>query len=385
MVTTQPDGGPPVIRHAGTVPRPAATSTASTGTRSRRICSSTTNAASAAADPSPHHTPPGTGTSAPGISAPLRANQISHRAGTAASWAARAPAGSHTAATAAAPTESTTTGAATKAASTFTGTDTKLTPLPSPISSGVTATCVANGIVTASATGCGQPRCSSGRAQRNARNSSPTHAATDSANPACAAMSGSARTTTRTAVANPGIAARGLPAASASKVIPAITAARSTLGCGPATTTIAAIAIAPATTRPRGPALHASATARTAPTTRLKWYPETTTRCTSPVARKSAASSGSIIEVSPTASAGIRPASGCGTASTAVANRSRTCAASRCGSDSAPTVSGGPRALTIAAVNRPASASRSTADTVSRCPAFTSSHSSPLATSSTCQ
>ena len=102
---------------------------------------------------------------------------------------------------------------------------------------GIVTTCAAIGTTSRSAQPRGTPLRCSAVDHAGASRMSPPVASTDSVNPALTDSCGSTNSNRMTAVASAGTQVRVRPVSSASNAMPPITAARSTEGCGPTSTT----------------------------------------------------------------------------------------------------------------------------------------------------
>lgn len=257
----QPGGGQPVngrttaAGRSSVTTRTPATATSASGRRAiTRTRGTSANVATARAIPPPR--PPGQPTVAPGTPAPVRATAAINATGNAATCASRAAALGHTGATSSTRNPSTVAGTTANSASRLHGTATRLTRSVNVTTTGPHTACAAHGTATAAATLAGQPRRANARVQWGARSSSAPVASTDSTKPKLRASPGSTSSRTSAAPASAEGPCRRRPVNSAAKVTSPMTAARSTLGSGRASTTKASTAAAPSSgrARPRTPA-----------------------------------------------------------------------------------------------------------------------------------
>jgi hypothetical protein len=276
----QPRGGQPSIVHdGGSAGRASsATSTAAAAAESprRRPITGQPSAAvsRSAASTSAPDAPAGQSTAAPGSRAACSATTTIHHAASPASRPNNTASGGATAAVTVARTPKIVAGATAGATSRLAGTATMLTCAESRTTTGAHITWAAAGIASASASGRGR-RFASRSLQDGARTRSPPVARTDSTKPYDLASHGSISTSNPTAAQSAGRPRRPRPDASASSPTRPIAAARSTLGCGRASSTKPSRASPASTTAAliRTPA-HRAAT-RTAPHTIARLAPDT--------------------------------------------------------------------------------------------------------------
>jgi len=186
--------------------------------------------------------------------------------------------------------------------------------------------------------------------QPGASTSIPAVASTDSAKPYERASHGSIRSSTRTVPARAASPARRRPVTSTASRITAIMAARSTLGCGRASTTNPTTATNPMTPAARRDRPRPRTTPITTPATIARLAPDTAVRWLSPERRKSSTRSSGIRVVSPTARAGTSPRAAGSRPATACRRSARSPDATDWTADSAEITVGGPRGLSTAAV-----------------------------------
>src|SRR5262249_29080887 len=303
----------------------------------------------------PPTAPPGQDTAETGRCGPCSATQTIHSAGRPPRQATACEPPAQSGDSTAANTPSTVAAGTAGAASRFAGMATRLTNPPTAAITGAVTRLAAAVTANASARPAGSPRLRNPTAQPGARTIRPAVASPDSAKPGDRASSGCQSSKPMTAAPRLGRTARGRPQARATSASTPMAAARSTLGEGRANTTKPTVASPPAAADSRGPAPSRRATKRTAPTTYTRLAPETATRCDSPAVRKSATSTGSIAEVSPTARPGSRPAAPVGRPEAAACSPARSRPATRWPQDGGATASGGPRDATTAVVRSPPS------------------------------
>ncbi len=154
-----------------------------------------------------------------------------------------------------------------------------------PATSGAVTSCAASAMLTASASGRGQPRAARRRDHAGAMTTRAAVADTDSANPTSTASSGAPIKRMMTVADNAGIACLRRCDSTASSAIAPITAARSTLADGCTTTTNPNSVTAASPTAARGPI--SAALNSTAPQTIVTFAPDTAVRCVRPDVRKS--------------------------------------------------------------------------------------------------
>ncbi len=208
----------------------------------------------------------------------------------------------HSGHSAAAAVPTTVIGGITAATARLAATETTLNVPDIPATRGAVTSCAATATLTASASGLGQPRPVRRRDHTGATTTSAAVADTDSAKPTSTASSGAAIISTITLADSTGIACLRRCDTTASKVMPPMTAARSTLADGWTTMTNANRAIAASATAIRGPTN--AAVNNTAPHTIVTFAPDTAVRWVSPAARNSAVVCPVSVEVSPKTSAG---------------------------------------------------------------------------------
>ena len=370
--STQPGGGHPgASERTGTCTRtPTSTAAASTraGPPRRARPASSAVAASSSTAPRP---PAGQDRLAPG-SAPARsATSTSHRHGQPANQASNWPAGSHAGATAAAAKPSTVATGTAGSASTLAGTATRLIRPDSIVITGAVTRWAAAATASASASPGGTRRERSAVAQPGASRSSDAVARTDMAKPASRASRASCTSSASTVAASAGTACRGRPVASETRATAAISAARSTLGEGRATSTKATSTTAPASAHAHGRSRARRSTSSVAPTTMEQLVPLTATRWVSPATRNRSTSTGSRPAVSPSTSPGSRPRSCGGRGAAAARNRARTVPAARCHHGGWPSRAGGRRANSVTPVAPRSDAGRRLPSTSTRWPGST--------------
>ena len=190
-------------------------------------------------------------------------------------------------------------------------------------------------------------------------------ASTDRPNPGSAASAGSTSSSPSTAAASAGTADRARPSARASNTTPPITAARSTLGDGRASTTKPSSAAALSTAATRGSARSSRSSPSTVPATITRLLPDTAVKWLRPAARKSSRTSPGRSRTSPTASPGSNPAGPSGSTAAAARRPSRNAPAPVCHHGAGPTSCGAPRTRRTATVRsaRVAGASKPSAPT----------------------
>ena len=250
----------------------------------------------------------------------------------------------------AASTPRTVAGATAGSASRLAGIETRLTDPLIAAMTGAVATVAAAGTASASATPGGTRRLRSQAAQPGASRISPAVASTDNAKPGSRASGGERKTSTSTAAPSAGNADRGRPDASASSAIAPITAARSTLGEGRASTTNPANATPAPTADVRGPTVNPRSSRRTAPVTMATFVPLTATRWDRPAVLKSAASWGSSPPTSPSTRPGSRPRGPSGSTAAASRRPARIRPAAVCTAEAASTRAGADRTDSTATV-----------------------------------
>jgi hypothetical protein len=325
-----------------------------TNRRPYRRCTATasTTAAATAMKAAAPRQPSGQLSAAPGTRAKLRATKTSHEHGTPAARPIHCAAVDDSGATHAVSTPRIVAGPTAGSASKFAGMDDMLTRPEIEAINGAHAIVAAVGTANASANHPGTRRAIRSRSG-GATTSSDAVATTDKAKPALIDNEGSMNIRHNTAAHNAGNARRRRPVAKASTATSPIAAARSTLACGRATITNAAIASAPMQAWVRNPARHQRASTSTAPRTIATFAPETATMWVSPVVRNASARSGGNCDVSPSTSPGSSPR-GPGESGAALARRpARNRPAARCVNEAFPTRVGAPRASKIAATNSP--------------------------------
>ncbi len=248
---------------------------------SQRSClrrSSSASTTIAAARASAPRIPLSHGSTAPGVRAARSLIQTIQRSGQSTRRSRTSLGHEHTGASSAAAKPSTVTIATTGATTRLAGNEMRLTRATINTSSGAVNNPAAAQTAAADATGSGQPRALSCSDQRPPTTTMPVVAATDSAKPRSRASPGSIARRNSTVAASAGAACLVRPAASASSVTAPITAARSTLGCGPTRTTNPAspTPAMPARVRPRRRLPRSGH--RTAPMTIAQFVPETAVR-----------------------------------------------------------------------------------------------------------
>jgi hypothetical protein len=203
----------------------------------------------------------------------------------------------------------------------------------------------------------------------------------DSAKPALRASHGSTTSSTRIDADNTA-GPRGRRATSnPANPRPPITAARSTLGCGRATTTNPATVTAAVISRARRPAPSAVETHSTEPAAMATLAPLTAVMCVRPAICRSDRNRSGRVEVSPTTSEGSRPPPSTDSPWHACRSPARSRSASRHGQLPATMSRGPPRAASSATTSSPGSAAFSRPVTVTRWPAVTDPQRSPPSTS----
>ena len=366
----------------GTSTNASPSSTAISNARGRRRRTSRSSTTTPAASSTAPTTPPGHGSAAPGTAAAASATTTSHHTAGPASHAHACAIGAPAGDTSAASTPSTVAGATAGTASRFASTAIGFTCPLSPATSGAVSRNAAAGTASASASNRGTRRLRSAATHVGASSTSAAVATTDSANPGSTASAGSTSSSTSTAVFSAGIADRPRPKPSAMSTTPAMTAARTTLGDGRASTTNPTTLTPLSTAASRGSARILRRSQSTAPLRIARFAPDTASRWVRPAARKSASTSAVRALVSPTARPGNKPADAGGNAAVAACRSpSRSPPAATCHHGGAATSRGGPRTRRTATVrsDRPAGASRPSA--VTACPGSSSAHPSTGASS----
>ncbi len=266
-----------------------------------------------------------------------------HDAGSQARRRTRPPADGQTGRTTQATSPPMVAGAAAGSASTLASTPCTGRPGCSTRSTGWHATCAATGIASASARRRGMRR-DRRSASGGASTRSPAVASTLRAKPRSRASQGSPVSRTTTATARAGRPREGRPDAVETMSTAAITAARSTLGCGGTRITNAPRAANAATARAgrRSPA--AAASASTSPTMTAQFAPETAVRCVSELSFMVCARAGVTADASPIARPGSSSAPGPRRSAAASARRARSPSANPSAPAGPPATSGAPRA-----------------------------------------
>ncbi len=372
---TQPGGGQPEMMARTGIWISAATTAPTASSRQiperqarKAIVAKTTSSAS------PPATPPGQPRLAPSRPPRRSATRTSQRHGHPASHASTRAPPSHTGAIAAATNPNTVAGATAGSASTFAGMATRLTRPEIAAMTGAVTACAAAATAIASATPIGTCQRRSWAAHPGAISNSAPVARADMAKPALVHSVGSQINNASTVADSAGTACLGRPAASEPRAIPAINAARSTLGEGRATTTKATSTSAPSAPHTHGRAPARRSASKTMPSTIEQFVPLTATRWVSPAIRNRSTSTGSSALVSPSTRPGSSPRSSIGSTVDAARRPDRTRPATRCHHGGWPMSSGGRCANSVAPVDPASSDGCNVPSTCTRWPGSTSAH-----------
>ncbi len=354
-----------------------------TTARNRRACdqrSAATRTTTRAAATRPAVVPEGTATAAPGKAAACSATPSNHHSGGRAHHSTHTAASTHRHATTAPTAPITVITPTTGATRALAATATRLTrPDRATISGSVTTNAAADTARISAGTR-GHRRSRNQSAQLGASRINPPVAITDSANPALTASSGATASNPITAPHRAGSACLRRPVSSARTVTEPIAAARSTLGSGRARITNTTTAPAAVAALVRGPAVRTRVNPSSAVSRIVKLAPLTTQRCCRPAVSKASLTSLDNAAVSPTTSAGSRPAASGGSARAAASARSaRTPDASRCHHGGSPMRSGSVIARSVATVRSARSGSLTVPRNRITCPGTTFAHCSPAA------
>ena len=232
----------------------------------------------AASKENPPNAPLGHGNVAPCRLPKKSATHTNQRHGQPASCASSAPSPRQKGAVIAAPKPSSVVTATTGSASMFAGIATILTRPEIAATTGAVTTWAAAATASDSAIKGGTRRRRKAPAQPGAMSSNAAVASTDIAKPASTANCGRQSSNPSTAAESIGTPSRRRPLASAASAIAAMTAARTTLGDGRATTTNASKTTKPIAAHVAGPAPRRRNPSRTAPTTIEQFVPLTATK-----------------------------------------------------------------------------------------------------------
>lgn len=166
-------------------------------------------------------------------------------------------------------------------------------------------------------------------------------ATTERTKPSSRDSHGSTSSRTTTVAASAAGARAGRPASSPTSPTVPVTAARSTLGCGPTRSSNPAPAASTAPARAARGSRHEAATPATSAPMIAKCEPETAIRCVSPAARIASARSSGTRELSPSAMPTRSPPASAGSRAAMRWVSARTRSARRSGQLGAPTTCGG--------------------------------------------
>ena len=323
--------------------------------RARILCNPTTSTRQSRVSTATPTTVAGQALAAPGRSAPSCAMRMIHRAGHPASHPASRAKSALSSATPAAPKPRIVAGPTAGPASRLAPTATSETSPDNHATTGVHAICAASGQEIASANRTGIHTASASR-HPGPSSTIPAVASTDRAKPADRASDVSSNSSAITAKERLRTARRFPPppvmAASATRPI---AAARSTLGCGRASTTNTTTITSPTTVKPRARTPSSLASGRTKARSSVRLVPDTADKCVSPVTLKSSTRSGGRADSSPMTSAGTSPRTASGSPATDSRRPARTRSAARSHHAGSSNALGAALADSIAATSDPPS------------------------------